>query len=248
MFSATLFQGDHFRVDQFPHDQHGLQVKIGILANRGPGGRWDKSFYKLALATEEDSQGSTKIPHGLIVEHVTVPDFTYNPNELSFAFVPLMFGTGKQAKERDRYLQVELPVYRLSGHYDRTIMPMLALLNIVAITCLPRNFNSASASAEIMLSIAFVQVGIRLTIDSRLPSVGYPIKMQRVLNKCFWLLCSLVLESNVVFFFVTKRGWKIAMTDRLDMMVACMGLSYTAYILVLYYGGRKSEHHSLSQR
>jgi hypothetical protein len=248
MYSSTLFQGDHFRVDQFPHDQHGLQVKIGILANRGPRGRWDKAIYKIALATQDDSQGSTKDAHGQIVEHVTVPDFTYDADELSFAFVPLMFGTGRHAIERDRYLQVELPVYRLSGHYDRSIMPMLALLNIVAISCLPRNFNSASASAEIMLSIAFVQVGIRLTIDSRLPSVGYPIKMQRVLNKCFWLLCALVLESNLAFFLVTKRGWEIKMTDRLDMMVACMALVYTAYILLLYYGGRKSKHHSIAQR
>lgn len=180
MYTGVLFQGDHMRVDQFPHDKHNLRLKIGILADRGHLYRWDKSIWKLALATEEDSQGSTRIPYGLIVDHCTIPDFVYNPNELFFSFVPLYFGSGKHLTERDRYLEVQLPVYRSSGHYDRSIMPILALLNIVAITCLPRNFDSATASTETMLAIAFVQVGIRLTIDSRLPSVGYQIKIQKV--------------------------------------------------------------------
>jgi len=35
MYHAVLFQGDHMRVDQFPHDKHDLKVKIGILADRG---------------------------------------------------------------------------------------------------------------------------------------------------------------------------------------------------------------------
>jgi len=168
------------------------------------GQRWDQSIYKLALATEEDSQGSTRIPYGLIVEYCTIPDFTYEPNELSFAFVPLLFGSGKRLTERDRYLQVELPVYRSSGHYDRSIMPILALLNIVAITCLPRNFDSATASTETMLSIAFVQVGIRLTIDSRLPSVGYQIKFQKVISTK-WRSPSLSSCRHLISLTIIKR-------------------------------------------
>ena len=160
-----------------------------------------------------------------------IPDFSYDARQLDFQFVPLLFG--QQA--RDSYLQITLPVYRLSGLYDRTIMPILALLNFVAITCLPRNFASATASTETMLSIAFVQVAIRLTIDSHLPSVGYEIKMQTVMNQCFWCICALVIESNVVFFLVTKRGWKIHHTDRMDLVTAIVGMAYTAYILALYY-------------
>jgi hypothetical protein len=243
MYSAVLFQADHMRVDAFPHDKHDLKLNIGILAHRALHARWDSHVYKLALATEHDSQGSTKVPHGLVVEHVTIPDFYYDKQALSFSFVPLRYGSSKYAA-KDCYLQVELPVYRLSGHYDRSIMPILALLNVVAITCLPRNFASATASTETMLSIAFVQVGIRLTIDSRLPSVGYQIKMQKVLNQCFWLLCGLVLESNLIFFLVTKRGWQIATTDQIDWAVAGLALLYTVYILILYYGGAVSHFHS----
>lgn len=172
------------------------------------------------------------------MDHVTIPDFTFNPRDLHFALTPLDFGTTRNLYEQDIYLKVTLPVFRLATLYDRSIMPILALLNIVAISCIPRNFDSATASTETMLSIAFVQVGIRLTIDSRLPSVGYQIKMQKVLNQCFWLLCGLVLESNIVFFLVIKRGWRTVDTDPFDAVTALIAFVYTAYILAMYYGGR----------
>lgn len=241
MYSARVFQADHIRVDQFPHDSHEIKLKIGILADRGRNERWDSTKFPLALATEDDSMGATRVPHGLVVDHVTIPDFTYDPDGLLFEFSPLHFGARRQqAEERssDNFLQVTLPVVRLSGHYDNSIMPMMALLNVVAVTCIPRNFSSSTASTETMLSIAFVQVGIRLSIDSRLPSVGYQIKMQRVMNQCFWLLCALVLESNIVFFLVTKRAWEVTTTDTYDFWTAIIALLYTVYIMVSYYRGR----------
>jgi hypothetical protein len=232
MYSAILSQSDHMSVRNFPHDKHDLRLKIGILAHRNSRSRWDKNVYSLELATKQDSQGSTSIPHGLVVDHVAVPDFSHDEKGLRFEFVPLKFGTQLTG---DVFLQVSLPVIRQSGHYDKSIMPLLAMLNIVAITCLPRNFDSATASTETILSIAFVQVGIRLVIDSRLPSVGYQIKMQRILNRCFWLLCFLVLESNVVFTLVTKLGWSILTTNWIDLVAAGISFMFTVHILVLYY-------------
>ncbi|KAL7530287.1 hypothetical protein ACHAXR_003405 [Thalassiosira sp. AJA248-18] len=262
MYNATLFQGDHMSVKDFPHDRHQMKLKLGILANRGKGGRWDHNVHRLGLAGMEDSQGSTRVPHGLVIDHCRVPDFCFDPSDLRFQFIPLMFGggggggggVGKKVEEkspstslthptwennnRDVFLQVTLPVYRHSGHYDSSILPMLVMLNIIAITCLTRNFASATAATEIMLSIAFVQVGIRLTLDSRLPSVGYQIKMQKVMNCCFWLLSGLVLESNTVFFLVKKRGWEIADTDMIDLMTAGVALVYNVYIIVIYFHGK----------
>uniref|UniRef100_A0A7R9ZFH7 Uncharacterized protein n=1 Tax=Pseudictyota dubia TaxID=2749911 RepID=A0A7R9ZFH7_9STRA len=222
------------RVDSFPHDQHDLTLKVGILAHRGPGHRWDRNKWTLNLATDEDSQGSTSIPYGLVVDHVSVPDFLHDKDGLQFEFVPLSFGSGEQWN-RDKCLHVKLAVVRDSGQYDKNIMPTLGLLNIVAISSITRNFASATASTEIMLGIAFVEIGIRLSIDSRLPSVGYQIKMQSILNRCFWLLCLLVLESNVVFFLVRKRGWEIEETDRIDLVAGIMALFYTVYIIWDYY-------------
>lgn len=232
MYSATLDQGDHLTVHDFPHDIHRIKLKVGVLFGRGKGGRWDHTIYKLALADERDSQGSTTVPYGLIVEHCRLPDFGFASKELQFDFLPLEYGG---QKKKDVFLQVALPVYRQSGHYDRSILPLLTMLNIIAISCLLRNFGSASASAELMLSIAFVQVGIRLTLDSRLPTVGYQIKMQRVMNLCFWLVSGLVLESNFVFFLVQKCGWEIYQTDRIDLIAACIALVYNACIIWIYF-------------
>ncbi len=162
---AFLCKGDHMSVKDFPHDQHQIKLKIGILAHRGRGGRWDHATYKLALATEHDSQGSTRIPHGLVVDHCHIHDYGFDPSDLRFQFFPLNFGGWKKSEshkeeDRDVFLQVTLPVYRLSGHYDTSIFPMLVMLNIIAISCLTRNFNSATAATEIIMGIAFVQVGL----------------------------------------------------------------------------------------
>ena len=187
------------------------------------------------------------MPRGLVVDHCHVPDFGFDPSNLRFEFVPLTYGGCKKLdsnrEERDVFLQVTLPVYRQSGHYDTSILPVLVMLNIIAISCLARNFGSASASTELMLGIAFVQVGIRLTLDNRLPSVGYQIKMQYVMNCCFWLLCGLVLESNTVFFLVRKRGWDEDITDRFDLAAACVALVYNAYIIMTYFRGKRSTPH-----
>jgi len=252
MYSATLFQGDHMSVKDFPHDEHHIMLKLGVLAHRGRGGRWDHAVHKLALADEADSRGTTRVPHGLVVDHCHVPDFGFDPSDLRFRFHPLMFGGwkssdkrkridgyGEDDDERDFFLQVTLPVYRQSAHYDTSILPILVVLNVIAVSCLVRNFGSSTAATEIMLGIAFVQVGIRLTLDSRLPSVGYQIKMQTVMNNCFWLLCGLVLESNVVFYLVKKRGWGVEDTDVIDLCIGCIALVYNGYIIWTYFRGKR---------
>mmetsp|Transcript_22930 Transcript_22930/g.63828 ORF Transcript_22930/g.63828 Transcript_22930/m.63828 type:complete len:456 (+) Transcript_22930:93-1460(+) len=234
MYSATLFQGDNMKVENFPHDEHELVLKLGILAHRRSGQRWDKRKWALGLATDKDSRGTTRIPHGLLVDHVSIPDFkickTEGKEDLEFEFVPMPLGHSS-----DQCLNVKLNVRRESRHYDRNIMPLLALLNVVAITCLVRNFASATASTETMLSIAFVEIGIRLTVDSRLPSVGYQIKIQSVLNQCFFLICFLVLETNFVFWLVKKHGWTVATTDWIDFYVAIFALAYTGHVWSFYY-------------
>ena len=71
--------------------------------------------------------------------------------------------------------------------------------------------------------------------------MGYPIKVQKVMNCCFWLLSGLVLESNVVFFLVKKWGWTIEETDRIDLAVACVAFTYNLYIIAIYFNGRRAE-------
>lgn len=118
MYRAQLKQDD-MRVHEFPHDKHKLTLKLGILSQRQSGGRWDNRKWKLALATESDTQGSIRIPYGLIVDNVKIPGFEADEGGLDFALSELNHGSisALQAlgREKDFYLKVKLNVKRDSG-------------------------------------------------------------------------------------------------------------------------------------
>ena len=69
------------------------------------------------------------------------------------------------------------------GYYDKNIMPLLSMLNLVSISILTQGGDHYFQRALMCLNIAFVEVGMRMSLDSRLPSVGYQIKLQRILNR-----------------------------------------------------------------
>ena len=86
MYRATLFQ-EHWEVLDFPHDEHDISLRLAVLAQRQPGAAWDRSVWKLGLATTDDAQGSVRAPQGLVVDHVSIPGFLYNAAEgLRFQF------------------------------------------------------------------------------------------------------------------------------------------------------------------
>jgi hypothetical protein len=167
MYNAILGQGEDMSVRDFPHDKNLIKLKAGVLAHRNTGGRWDHNIHRLGLAKEEDSQGSTRIPHGLVVDHCHVPDFAFDKESLLFEFAPLMHGGwSNSTKDRDVYLEVTLPVMRQSQHYDASILPMLIMLNIIAITCLTRNFASAvSILASVIVGVQLFTVSCKIFTD-----------------------------------------------------------------------------------
>lgn len=113
-------------------------------------------------------------------------------------------------------------------------MPILGLLNLVAvgILCLePENFFQRGL---LTLNIAFVEIGIRMTTDSHLPSVAYQIKMQRMLNEYFCGLLFLVLESILVY-ELHRFGWSRLQTDVIDWIAAVLSLAHNAWTQCFYY-------------
>ena len=164
MYRATLIQ-EHWRVDNFPHDEHSICLKLAILANRKQGETWDRHVWSLGLATAEDSQGSTRIPHGLVVDQVAIPEFNHNRKQgLSFRFVPLDYGAGG-GQLKDKCLEVNLKVIRDSSYYDKNIMPLLGLLNLVAVSITALEAQDFFQRGLLTLNIAFVEIGIRMTTD-----------------------------------------------------------------------------------
>ena len=89
-------------VSQFPHDCHELVLKVGILSQRQPGGRWDHRKWKLRFANESDTQGSIRVPYGVLVDHVLVPGFIVSDRGLEFELSPIEYGMEPVGRRRRR--------------------------------------------------------------------------------------------------------------------------------------------------
>lgn len=137
MYRATLIQ-EHWRVDDFPHDCHDICLKMAVFAHLKPCQQWDRRYWNLSLATEDDSQGTTRIPHGLVVDDMCIPEFSFDETKgLEFNFSPLNHGPGggvRSGEQEEQCLTVKLRVRRDSYYYDRNVVPLLGMLNFVAIT------------------------------------------------------------------------------------------------------------------
>lgn len=227
LYKATLHQGT-MNVANFPHDVHDLVLRFGILRHRQSGKRWDRNVWKLSLATAEDTQDSIEVPYGLIVSDAQVPSFSYDSSKgLQFEFAPL------DIAQKDQCLQVKLRVTRTSSYYDKNIIRLLAALNTVAISTLALRAKKFSGRGGMILATAFVEIGLRLTVDSRLPNVGYQIKMQVVLNNFFFGLLFLVLESSIVY-LMQEHGYE-AYTRTVDRTSAAAELVHMVVVLLWYY-------------
>lgn len=242
MYRATVIQ-DNLRVDDFPHDDHHIELKLGILSNRGKGRQWDRRIWKLALATNEDTLNSTRIPHGLIIDQARLPGFIYNKERgLDFQFRKLDHGIFDQYRpgdSRDDYLKVSLNVLRTSGYYDKNITPLLAMLNIVAVSVLTFEDTQFFHRGLITLNIAYVEMNIRMTADSHLPSVGYQIRLQSVLNEFFIVLMVLVLEAMGVYVLRTYYDYSPHFTWNVDWITGILAVSHTIYTVDSYYRAKR---------
>jgi hypothetical protein len=252
MYRARL-QQDSMNVSQFPHDSHDLVLKLGILAQRQKGGKWDRRKWKLGLANESDTQGSVRIPFGVLVDHVAVPGFQISDRGLEFELEPIDYGNAatmnmsagsgsgladalNNHRDQDFCIKAKIRVKRNSAYYDRNIMPLLDILNLVSISIL------VSLDAEhffqrglLCLNIAFVEVGLRTSLDARLPTVGYEIKMQKVLNSYFFSILYIVLESAAMKVLTANHGWPVDWTRTVDHLVAFFLLVNQFYLRMVIY-------------
>ena len=97
------------------------------------------------------------------------------------------------------------------------------MLNVVAVSTLSLEARRFSPRGQMILATSFVEIGIRMTVDSRLPLVGYQIKIQVVLNNFFYGLLFLGLESSVVYALSQNHG------------VDCVGIDHAAVIAELLH-------------
>jgi hypothetical protein len=240
MYRATVLQ-DNLTVKHFPHDSHEIALKLAILSNRSKGSQWDRRIWKLALATADDTQNSTRVPHGLIVDQVNIPEFEFSKERgAEFQFCSLAHGPfDPKGAEADMHLKVSVNVLRQSGYYDNNIVPLLALLNVVAVSVLALEDTQFFERGLLTMNIAFVEIGIRMTADSHLPSVGYEIRLQRILNEFFCVLMFLVLEAMLVY--VMREYFEIpqVFAKIVDWITGISALLHNLYTVVGYYDSQR---------
>lgn len=221
----------------FPHDKHDLVLKLGIMKHRQKDRRWDMKKWRLGLAEEGDSQKTIRVPHGLIVDHVEVPGFSFEKEKNPiFEIVPLLYGPDAvDGTAVDECLQIRLQVRRDSGYYDNNIIPLLTMLNFAAIATLVLDPLEFGNRGEILLAIAFVSVGIRMSADTKLPGVSYQIKLQLILNKFCYTLLFLHIESALVYYLADRCGWEIEQTEIINNCTMICATIYTVALLFSYY-------------
>lgn len=192
----------------------------------------------------EDTQHSTRIPHGLIVDQARLPGFAYNRDRgLEFQFCRLdhgIFDQYRPGEPRDYYLKVSLNVLRESGYYDKNIVPILALMNVVAISVLTFDDSEFFYRALITLNIAFVQMGIRMTTDGHLPNVEYEIRLQRILNEFFVVLMFLVLEAMFVYVLTIYYHVPGQWTKTFDWVTGLMAVLHNVRLTMRYYTAKNT--------
>jgi len=279
MYRAKLMQ-ESMNVAQFPHDSHDLVLKLGILSQRQPEGRWDRRKWKLGLANESDTQGSVRVPFGVLVDHVAVPGFRISDRGLEFELAPIEFGhsaasnpgmaalnynsnginsnsySNKNNNNRNNYnnrnlnsrhdqefcVKTKIRVKRNSAYYDRNIMPLLDILNLVSISILVSlDATNFFQRGLLCLNIAFVEVGLRTSLDARLPTVGYEIKMQKLLNSFFFSILYIVLESAAMKVLIENHHWPVQRTRFIDRVVASLLLVNQLYLRMVIYKDFSSE-------
>ena len=114
-------------------------------------------------------------------------------------------------------------------------MPLLGLLNLVAVSIMCLEPDSFFQRGLLTVNIAFVEIGIPMMTDSHLPSVVHQIKMQHILNEYFCGLLLIVLESILVYKLFVDYGWSWKAMNVIDWTVAILFLLHNSFTTIMRY-------------
>ena len=108
------------------------------------------------------------------------------------------------------------------------------MLNLVSISILSQDADNVFQRSLLSLNIAFVEVGLRMSLDSHLPSVGYQIKLQRILNFFFYSILTVVLESSILKLLLDHDVITLAFSRKVDLAMVVILLLNQAYLSLVY--------------
>jgi hypothetical protein len=82
-------------------------------------------------------------------------------------------------------------------------LPLIPL-HICEILALVLPIEDFGGRSSVLLAVAFLEIGLRLSLDSRLPEVADPILIQKMVNVLFYTLLLLTAESGVLYFVLVR--------------------------------------------
>lgn len=149
--------------------------------------------------------------------------------------VPYIVQLQGHTTDTDTSLMVSVKVSRDSGYYDRNIIPLLVLLNLVAACLLLLDPDKLFQRGLLLLNVSFLEINLRMIVDRNLPSVGYQIKMQKTVNRFLYSTLSLVFESALVYVLVKEFEWSFSNALKIDLLAAVCTLFNIGKISFDYY-------------
>lgn len=230
LYRAILTQ-DMENICNFPHDVYLLKIELGVTYGKG-------EEMSIGFATMEDNRSQNRLmnPNGDLDDSITLPGFT-RANHLTFH-------TEKKicdANAKGDMWVVNLKVARNSVYYDTNIIPIVLATNVAALMALAEPAAEVNNRLQIILAVAFLEVGFRFTIDSKLPEVNCQIKLQSFLNSFFYMLIMLALEGCILYLLTERlQVVETKIADYVDIVFASVFALYSAVQGgTVYYEGQQ---------
>lgn len=180
-------------IKDFPYDIHDLKLEFGISV-------WKKvgtihETIEISPAEEKDNEKKCDL-FGKVEEHVRVVGF--ERKGLKFNVLRKDYGALSQRME------FYIPIRRIHTPMHQNIVMPLLLIHTIAIFSLAHPIKEVNSRVGSLLAIAFLEIGIRFTFDSKLPTVDYSIYIQQMVNCLLYTLLLLVIESYLLYFFIIR--------------------------------------------
>jgi hypothetical protein len=197
-FRATLQQDIDAKL--FPYDEFDLCIDLGISVYKEVGTAWDdKDGVVVGKATTDDNDKKGTSPYGAVEINVKIPGFLKKDLLMSIEEVD---DSGRVIG--GHFMRCRVPVRRQHAYFNQNILLPLFPLHICAILALVLPIEDFGGRSSVLLAVAFLEIGLRLSLDSRLPEVAASILIQKMVNVLFYTLLILTAESGVLYFLLVR--------------------------------------------
>jgi hypothetical protein len=194
---------------KFPYDEFDLFIDLGISVYKKVGMAWDVASGcergqdipdVVGPATVDDNEKpiAEEFACGAVEDIVIIPGFLHKKLVMSTKenFSGKVIGW--------KLMHCTIQVRRQHAYVTHNILWPLFPLHICAILALVLPIEEFGHRSTILFAVAFLEIGLRLSLDNRLPEVAGSILIQRMVNALFYTLLILAMESGILYFVLVR--------------------------------------------